>query len=56
MAVNKCPRCKCLFRVPDDEWGEHDCPRCRYHPEDEVRDELEEPVPGLAVIDDEKTG
>jgi phage FluMu protein Com len=25
-----CPKCNKYFREPEDERGEHDCPRCGY--------------------------
>ena len=32
MATNRCPRCKRQFQTLDDEYGDHPCPRCGYHP------------------------
>jgi hypothetical protein len=27
-----CPKCGRVFRVPEDEWGDHPCPRCGWEP------------------------
>ena len=35
MAINRCPKCYKYFKVPADEWGDHACPYCGYHPENE---------------------
>jgi DNA-directed RNA polymerase subunit RPC12/RpoP len=35
MATCKCPKCKGRFQVLDDEYGDHPCPNCGYHPENE---------------------
>ena len=32
MTTNTCPRCGRVFRVLDDEDGEHPCPHCGYAP------------------------
>jgi uncharacterized paraquat-inducible protein A len=26
----RCPKCRCQFRVPEDEDSGHPCPRCGY--------------------------
>jgi Zn finger protein HypA/HybF involved in hydrogenase expression len=35
MAQCQCPKCKSGFQVLDDEYGDHPCPKCGYHPESE---------------------
>jgi len=37
----RCPNCKCYFPEPEDEQGEHWCPRCGYPPASELEDEYE---------------
>jgi len=39
-AANKCPNCNHTFRTLADEWGMHQCPRCRYEPQREEEDEV----------------
>lgn len=29
--VCECPRCRRRFRVPDDEYGDHPCPKCGWY-------------------------
>lgn len=37
-----CPRCKRHFRVPEDEQGDHGCPRCGYFHGDEREEDDDE--------------
>jgi Zn finger protein HypA/HybF involved in hydrogenase expression len=39
-ATCQCPNCRNRFQVLEDEYGDHPCPRCGYHPEQE--EELDE--------------
>jgi PHP family Zn ribbon phosphoesterase len=41
MATCQCPKCTYRFKVLDDEYGDHPCPRCGYHPEQEDGEEEE---------------
>lgn len=34
-----CPQCRKHFREPEEEQGEHDCPRCGLGPENDKREE-----------------
>jgi uncharacterized Zn finger protein (UPF0148 family) len=42
MTTNTCPRCRCVFRVPADEWGEHPCPRCGWEPDESAEEDDDE--------------
>ncbi len=35
-ASNQCPSCRFVFRTLEDEFGEHECPRCGYFPREPV--------------------
>ena len=37
-----CPRCKKSFREPEDERGQHDCPKCGYSLEEAMEEREEE--------------
>jgi PHP family Zn ribbon phosphoesterase len=41
MTTNTCPRCRRVFRVPDDEEGQHPCPGCGYEPGMRLDDDME---------------
>lgn len=43
--TNTCSRCRTVFRVLDDEDGDHPCPKCGWHPsqESELPDDENEP-------------
>ncbi len=35
--MSRCIRCRCHYAEPDDEQGDHDCPRCGLTPETRAR-------------------
>ena len=37
----RCPKCRCHFRVPEDEDSGHTCPRCGYDANEEAERERE---------------
>jgi Zn finger protein HypA/HybF involved in hydrogenase expression len=39
MATCQCPNCRNRFQVLEDEYGDHPCPNCGYHPDQEEEED-----------------
>jgi len=37
--MSTCPKCRAYFREPEDEQGEHGCPKCGYPPACELSEQ-----------------